>query len=286
MNEYIDEEGTKFFQISLACELMQKSTKEVLNTCKMFGATSFTNENMGDLKDDWKIMYPDEDIEINQQYKVRISFQCNFKIQDYEAFCFISFHFVNDIAVECVISLGTPIIIERYSSEKSVMKVFIVSLEKKYLNGRIKQNLQERVYTWKKDSRTLVSFVSYSPYDPTSTVLSVQIRDTQLHPQRRELEILYYNETMKRVEDLNWVQEIRSSIPFEKLYKGRRILYIINSLLFIGMILLIMGGIITLFFKNFIAATVMIVLGILCGYLTSKLYSKAVKGYLQKKSFR
>ena len=282
MDESIDREGTNFFHIPFACELMQKSTTQVLKQCAKFGATLLTTQDLRAFEDE---LSPDEALEIHQQYNAKISFRCTFKIQDYEAFCFVSFNFINDIAVECVISLGRPINFERYSSEKSVLRVFLVSLEKLYLNGRIQHHLQERVYTWKKDNRTLVSFVSYSPSGSTSTdtFLSVQIRDTQLHPQRSELELLYYNKTQKRVENLKWVQEDRRGIPFEKIYKKRRTLYRLTLSLFIGMIVLSVGGIISLFSKNFVAAIVLIVFGILCAYFTSKLYSKAVKDYFHEK---
>ena len=286
MNESIDGEGTNFFHIPFACELMQKSTTQVLKQCTKFNAMLFTTQDMRALE--VEMFADDEDdkvFKIHQQYNAKISFHCTFKIQDYESFCFVSFNFINDTAVECVISLGQPCNLERYSSEKSVTRVFIVALEKLYLNGRIQHHLQERVYTWKKDNRTLVSFVSYSPSGPTSTdtFLSVQIRDTQLHPQRRELELLYYNKTQKRVENLKWVQENRRGIPFEKIYKNRRTLYRLTSSLFIGMVVLSVVGIISLFSKNFVAAIVLIVLGTLCGYFTSKLYSEAVKDYLHEK---
>jgi hypothetical protein len=130
----------------------------------------------------------------------------------------------------------------------------------------------------------LISFLSRPADSPTSTdtFLGVQIRDTRLYPQGDELELLY-NKTQKRVENLKWVQEDRGGIPFEKIYKNRRTLYRLTSLLFIGMIVLSVGGIISLFSKNFVAAIVLIVFGTLCGYFTSKLYSEAVKDYLHEK---
>ena len=76
------------------------------------------------------------------------------------------------------------------------MRLFLGSLEKIYLNGRIQQDTKEnRVYTWKKDDRILVSFVSR--YHPDGQYLSVQIRDIQLYPQGKALEILY-NQIRKR----------------------------------------------------------------------------------------
>jgi len=166
-----------------------------------------------------------------------------------------------------------------------VLRVFLVSLEKLYLNGRIQQDyLEERVYTWKKDNRTLVSFVSYPPSGSASTgqFLGVQIRDTQLYPQGNELELLY-NKTQKHVENLKWVQEDRRGIPFEKIYKNRRSLSRLTSLLFTGMIILSVGGIFFLFSKHFVAAIGLIVFGALCGYFTSKLHDNAIKDYLHER---
>lgn len=278
MHESIDGERTNFFYIPFACELIQKSTTQVLKQCAKFGATLFTTEDLRVLEDE---LPPDEFLKIHQEYNAKISFKCTFKIQDYEASSFVSFNFINDTAAECVISLGQPINLERYSSEKSVIRVFLVSLEKLYLNGRIQADYPgPRLYTWKKDDRTLISFLSL-PAD-SSTSLGVQIRDTRLYPQGDELELLY-NKTQKRVENLKWVQEDRGGIPFKKIYKNRRTLYRLTSLLFIGMIVLSVGGIISLFSKNFVAAIVLIVFGTLCGYFTSKLYSKAVKDYLHEK---
>ena len=281
MDESIDREGTNFFHIPFACKLMQKSTTQVLKQCARFGATLFTTEDLQAFEDK---LSPDEALEI-QQYNAKISFHCTFNIQDYEAFCLVSFNFVNDTAVECVISLGRPINLERYSSEKSVLRVFLVSLEKLYLNGRIQEDYPgPRLYAWKKDDRTLINFLSLPADSSTGAVtfLGVQIRDTRLYPQGDELELLY-NKTQKRVENLKWVQEDRRGIPFEKIYKNRRTLYRLTSLLFTGMIVLSVGGIISLFSKNFVAAIVLIVFGILCAYFTSKLYSKAVKDYFHEK---
>ena len=272
MNKSIDGEGTKFFHVPFACELMRKSTAQVLEKCEDFGAELFTAEDIRASTDDMKSSQ-------------KVSFKCTFELRDYQAISFVSINFINDTAVECVISLGRPINIERYSSEDSVLRVFLVSLEKLYLNGRIQQDyLDERVYTWKKDNRTLVSFVSHPPSGPASAgqFLSVQIRDTQLYPQGNELELLY-NKAQKHVENLKWVQEDRRGIPFEKIYKNRRSLYMLTSLLFTGMIVLSVGGIFFLFSKHFGAAIGFIVFGSLCGYFTSKLHDNAVKDYLHER---
>ena len=125
-----------------------------------------------------------------------VGFHCHFELRDYQAFSYVGINFVNNTAVECIISLGMPANIEHYSSELDVTKLFIVSLEELYLNGRIQDEseLGTRVYTWEKDNRTVISFVSApssgSPRD-TGALLSVQIRDTQLHPQGAYFELLY-----------------------------------------------------------------------------------------------
>jgi len=209
MNESIDRGETNFFHIPFACELMQKSTAQVLEKCKDFGAELFTAEDIRAFTDDMKSnqAIPPEFLKLMIRYTNRVSFNCNFELRDYQAVSFVSINFINDTAVECAISLGLPINLERYSSEESVLRVFLTSLEKLYFNGRIQQDyLEERVYTWKKDSRTLVSLVSHSPSGPASAgqFLSVQIRDTQLYPQGNNLELLY-NETNKHVKNLKLV---------------------------------------------------------------------------------
>jgi len=211
MNKSIDRKGTKFFHVPFACELMQKSTAQVLEKCKDFGAELFTAEDIRAFRDDMKSnqAIPPEFLNVLKPFTNKVSFNCNFELHDYQAFSFVSINFINATAVECVISLGRPINLERYSSEESVLKAFLVSLEKLYLNGRIQQDyLEERVYTWKKDNRTLVSFVSHPPSGPASAgqFLSVQIRDTQLYPQGNELELLY-NKAQKHVENLKCVHE-------------------------------------------------------------------------------
>lgn len=209
MNKSIDRKGTNFFHIPFACELMQKSTAQVLEKCKDFGAELFTGEDIRAFRDDMKSnqKIPPEFLKVLKPFTNRISFNCNFELHDYQAFSFVSINFINATAVECVLNLDRPINLERYSSEESVLRVFLVSLEKLYLNGRIQQDYPEgRVFSWKKDDRTLVSFVSYSPSGPASTgqFLSVQIRDTQLYPQGDELELLY-DKTQKHVKDLKCV---------------------------------------------------------------------------------
>ena len=54
MNESIDRGETNFFHIPFACELMQKSTAQVLEKCKDFGAELFTAEDIRAFTDDMK----------------------------------------------------------------------------------------------------------------------------------------------------------------------------------------------------------------------------------------
>lgn len=168
------------FNIGLACDLLRKSVDEVSEMCADFQAElSQTNRLM-------EIVFFDKSV----------GFNCHFELKDYKAFCCVGVNFVNNIAVECIISLGMPEDVERYGSEVEVTKVFLVSLEELYLNGRIQEGSEvgTRVYTWKKDDRTVVSFICY----PTSgsrkdsgASLSVQIRDTKLHPEGADFELLY-----------------------------------------------------------------------------------------------
>ena len=74
-----------------------------------------------------------------------------------------------------MISLGRPDDIARYSSEYSVFKLVLSSLEQIYHNGRIQQDTPDnRVCTWIKDNKMLVSFVSR--YQPNGQFLGIQIR--------------------------------------------------------------------------------------------------------------
>jgi hypothetical protein len=125
-----------------------------------------------------------------------VHFFCDFRLRDYQAFSIVTFSFVENKAVECVISLGEPANLKHYRSELEVTKAVLLSLEELYLNGRIQKEDEPgtRVYMWKKDNRTVVSFISYPPSGrPTDTGahLGLQIRDTQLHPQGGHFELLY-----------------------------------------------------------------------------------------------
>jgi hypothetical protein len=213
----------QFFNVSLACDLVGKSIDQVLEQCAAFDPQLFTEDMLqgtggffddpilGKQRREWADAFGlptgDEAFEsIFSIFDARASFHCHFKLQDYEAFSYVGIHFINNTAVECIVSLGEPDNFERYRSELEVTKVFLVSLEELYLNGRIQEESEPgtRVYTWKKDNRTVVSFISYppsgSPKD-TSALLSVQIRDTQLHPQGAHFELLY-NQAQKYIRDL------------------------------------------------------------------------------------
>lgn len=195
-NESIDRKETPFFHIPFALDLMGKSINQVLEQCTTFNAMVGTKE----------LVEADSDSdEFFDFFDANVGFHAYFELQDYQAFSFIGLNFVNDVAVECIVSLGRPSNPERYSSEYEVLKVFARSLEGLYHNGRVQQDDQEgRVYTWKKDNN-VVSFISYPPCGPTDTGvrLGVQIRDAQLHPRGSELE-LWYNEAQKRVANLKF----------------------------------------------------------------------------------
>lgn len=161
----------------------------------------FDDPILGKQREKWADTFglPTRDEAFESIYNVfdaHAGFHCHFKLRDYQAFSYVGINFVNNTSVECIISLGMPANIERYSSELDVTKLFLVSLEDLYLNGRIQEEseLGTRAYTWKKDNRTVISFVSSppsgSPKD-TGALLSVQIRDTQLHPQGAYFELLY-----------------------------------------------------------------------------------------------
>ena len=190
-------EGEKrFFNIPFACNLMQKSPNQVLAECAAFDARLLTDDELHRHRADKHYA----------QFDAMVQFICDFRLRDYQAFSIVTVSFINNKTADCVISLGRPANLKRHSSELEVMKVFLVSLEELYHNGRIQgeDETGTRVYTWKKDNRTVVSFISYPPsYSPkdTGARLSVQIRDTQLHPQGEYFELLY-NRAQKSVQDL------------------------------------------------------------------------------------
>ena len=191
-----DREETNFINIPLAVDLMGKSINQVLERCSAFNATLLSMNELPRV---------DSDDVFLELFDAKVGFHAYFELQDYQAFSFIGINFVNNVAVECIVSLGRPINPERYSSEYEVLKVFAHSLEGLYHNGRVQQDDQEgRVYTWKKDDN-VVNFISYPPEGPTDTGvrLGIQIRDTQLHPHGSELE-LWYNEAKKRVAKLKF----------------------------------------------------------------------------------
>lgn len=203
----------RFFDIPLACDLVGKSVDHVLEQCTAFapqlltehmskGTTGFFDDpTLGKPRRQWADAFglptPNEAFEsMLSIFDAHAGFHCHFKLQDYQAFSYVGVNFVGDTAVECIISLGKPADPERYRSELELTKVFLVALEELYGNGRMQEESEPatRVYTWKKDSRTVVSFVSHpasdSPRD-AGALLSVQIRDTQLHPDGAYFELLY-----------------------------------------------------------------------------------------------
>ena len=287
----------QFFNISLACDLVGKSIDQVLEQCAAFDPQLLTANSS--LEDDYetfqrlrKLADPSvDDSDIDDKlffdtFDTHVGFNCHFELQDYQAFSYVGINFVNNTAVECIVSLGRPANPERYRSELEVTKVFLVSLEELYLNGRIQEESEPgtRVYTWKKDNRTVVSFVSSppsgSPKD-TGALLSVQIRDTQLHPQGAYFELLY-NRAQKSVQDVRHVILERKDEPLEKVYKGRSARYHLTLFLFLSAVGLGIGGIISLVSKNFTLGTIFIIFVALCAFLMAKLDSKARREFHQK----
>jgi hypothetical protein len=277
MDKFIDREEKHFFDIPFACDLMRKPSAQVLQQCAGFNARLLTDDELDDYRID----------EHYGQFDAIVQFYCDFRLRDYQAFSIVTISFTENKAVECVISLGKPANLKRYRSELEVTKKFHLSLEELYHNGRIQEEdeLGTRVYTWKKDNRTLVSFISYPPsYSPTDTGarLSVQIRDTQLHPQGRELELLY-NEAQKRVEDLSYVELHRNDEPIEKVYERRGARYHLTSFLLILTIVMGIGGIISLVSKDFALGIILIIFAALSAFLMRKLHNKALRDYRQKR---
>jgi hypothetical protein len=178
-------EQKRLFSIFLGRNLLGKSTKQVLTECAAFDARLFTDNELSEYR-------------IYSQVHAIIGFQCNFKLRDYQAFSIVVIRFVEDKAIECIISLGRPASEERYSSEKKVIRVFIDVLEETYHNGRITDEGEPgtNIYTWKKDDRIIISFISYPPSGRSmdnKVWLGIQIRDIQLHPQGTYYKLLYDN---------------------------------------------------------------------------------------------
>ena len=293
-------EEQQFFNISLACDLVGKSSDQVLEQCAAFDpqlltANSLQEDNYRTFQRLQKLSgssVGDSDIDDTSLFEfdtfdTHVGFNCHFELQDYEAFSYVGINFVNNIAVECIVSLGMPANRERYGTEFEVTKVFLVSLEELYLNGRIQEEseLGTRVYTWKRDNRTVISFVSSppsgSPKD-TGTLLSIQIRDTQLHPQGAYFELLY-NRAQKSVQDLGYVTLHRKDEPLEKVYEGRSARYHLTAFLMWTAIVLGIVGIISLVLKNFATGTILIILAALCAFLMSKFHKKASRDYRDKR---
>lgn len=287
----------QFFNISLACDLIGKSIDQVLEQCAALDPQLLTANSL--LEDDKTFQHLQKlaglsvsDSDINDKlffdtFDTHVGFNCHFELQDYQAFSYVGINFINNIAVECIISLGMPVNPECYSSGLEVTKVFLVSLEELYLNGRIQEEseLGTRVCTWKKDDRTVVSFVSSppsgSPKD-TGTLLSIQIRDTQLHPGGAYFELLY-DQAKESVQGLKHVILHRKDESLEKVYAGRSARYHLTTFLMFLAIGLGIGGIISLVSKSYALGIVLIILAVLCAFLMAKLHSKARRDFRQKK---
>jgi len=193
---------TPRFDIPFGVSLMQKSSAQVLEQCKRFNVAPHHGFPHGD---------PDL-AESLTEFDSTVSFFAVFECSDYQAQSFVSVNFSDDVAVECVISLGRPLNLERYSLEHEVLKKIIPSLEKTYGNGRVLEEKEQRtcMYTWKKDYRTLIGLVSYPPDISTSTGvwLGIQIRDTLLHPEGKLFEDLH-EQAQGRVANLEHMRQWR-----------------------------------------------------------------------------
>ena len=290
----------KCFNISLACDLLRKSTNQVLEQSAAFDPQLLTADTLQE--DSYKTSQRLQklsgstvgDLDVDDRslfqfdtFDTHVGFRCHFRLQDYEALSYVGINFVGNTAVECIISLGMPANPERYRSESEVTKVFLVSLEELYLNGRIQEEseLGTRVYTWKKDNRTVISFVSSpssgSPKD-TGALLSVQIRDTQLHPQGAYFGLLY-DQAQKPVQDVGHVALHRKDEPLEKVYEGRSGRYHLTAFLMFLAIGLGIGGIISLVSKRFTLGIALIISAVICAFLMAKLDAKARRDLRQKK---
>lgn len=278
----------QFFDISLACDLVRESVDQVLEQCASFSpqlsnADTLLQEDSQALQRSGKLVAPS----FFDTFDEHVGFDCHFKLQDYQAFCFVGVQFVNNTAVECIISLGRPANPEQYGSELEVTKVFLVSLEELYGNGRIQEETEPgtRVYTWKRDDTTVVSFVSYppsgSPQD-TGARLGVQIRDTEIHPDGAFFELLY-NGARESVQGVKHVMLHRKDEPLERVYEGRSGRYHLTAFVMFLAIGLGIGGITSLVSKNLPLGTVLIVSALVCALLVAKLDSKARRDFRQKK---
>lgn len=195
---------TPLFDIASALDLMQKSTTQVLEQCNRFNAV---------LHHDFPRVDPDI-AESLAEFDSTVSFFAVFECSDYQAQSFVSVNFSDDVAVECVISLGRPLNPERYSLEYEVLKTIIPSLEKTYGNGRVLEEKEQRtcVYTWKKDYGTLIGLAS-CPHDSSTNTgvwLSIQIRDTLLHPKAKLFQDLH-EQAQGRVANLGHMRHWRKA---------------------------------------------------------------------------
>ena len=286
-----------FFDISLACDLIGESINQVLEKCAAFDPQLLTanslpedDEAFGHFPQSAGLSVGDSDIDDKlffDTFHTHVGFHCHLELQDYQAFAYVGVNFVNNTAVECIISLGMPSNTQRYSSELEVTKVFLLSLEELYRNGRIQEESEPgtRVHTWKKDDRTVVSFVS-SPASgsskDTGALLSIQIRDTQLHPRGAYFELLY-DQSQRHVQDLRHVTLHRKDEPLGKVYEGRNARYRLTYSLSIVAVGLGIGGIVSLVLRHFALGIVLILSAVLCAFIPSELHDKARRDFRRKK---
>ena len=113
-------------------------------------------------------------------------------------------------------------------------------------------------------------------------LLSVQVRDTQLHPGGAYFELLYHR-ARKSVQDVGYVIQHRKDEPLEKVYVGRRARYHLNLLLSLAAIGLGITGIVSLVLRSFSVGIILIILAVLCAFLPSELHDKVRRDYRQKR---
>ncbi|MFC1939026.1 hypothetical protein ACFLWM_02605 [Chloroflexota bacterium] len=175
------------FSVPFALELMGKSVNEVLDKCVVFDP-----------------QLSQVDRELDQLFDARVGCHCCFKIEDYQAHSIVGINFVMGKAVESIISLEEPVDMERFPGEYEVFNTITRSLEKQYSNGRVQQDDQEfgKVFLWKTDC-VLIGLVSYPEHgaNDLGVLLSVQIRDIKLHPDRSDL-LLWYEEATNPIPKL------------------------------------------------------------------------------------
>jgi len=162
---------------------MRTSQAQVLEACAPFDAHKLSGSEV--------LGY--QSVAHYGQFDAIVQFMCDFKLGRYDAFAIVSVSFIANQAIECTIGLGKPGSPERDCHEAGAINEFVSCLEDTLHDGRVQEGKPgEALYTWKKDARTLVTFVAYTPASgpaPTGVRLSIQILDTELHPRGTYLDL-------------------------------------------------------------------------------------------------